>query len=302
MLRRLDANQWASILSDHPIESLEFLSTDIPEAQKKDDDLVDCHPLRSHKLDFSKLRRLKIFGNTPFMPINDNDLYAIARTATKLEEFYLTCLSTITIDGVMQIVRASRKTLRVLEHSPRSNDGFWHPHPGSPADNDHLCEALTACQRLETVSLSLPSMCASLFENENVHWQGDFQVRALHLCSEDGKSVVKGRSKLRSALQSLLDSARNLASSRDRLHMRPLSIELFFSDFIFEPHLNKVHGDFSIAEVSSDGRWPRDKMSSSKGPYGSTGLYGKDDAESFECVWEDEFLRGVEQGWVALNA
>jgi len=135
-IRHVDAKAWRTVLigTGKPLQSLELQCVDPTSQQATDkDNLVDLEPLQS--VNFSQLRRLKIFGDTSFMPITNNDLFAIARTATQLEEFHLTCNSSITIDGVMAIVKASRKTLRVLEHSPRSQDGFWHPHPGSPSDS-----------------------------------------------------------------------------------------------------------------------------------------------------------------------
>src|SRR4051812_29952789 len=134
----------------------------------------------------------------------------------------------------MAVVKASQSTLRVLEHSPRSNDGFWHPHPGSLSENEHICEVLTSCPKLETVSLSVPSMCTSLFANEDVHWAGDLQVRALHLCGhEDGRSTHAAQDDL----QKLLQQARRLIHRRaNSILPKQLYIELFFADFIFEPH------------------------------------------------------------------
>lgn len=199
----------------------------------------------------------------------------------------------------MAVVKASQSTLRVLEHSPRSNDGFFHPHPGSLSQNEHICDILTSCPKLETVSLSVPSMCAALFSNENVRWAGDLQVRALHLCGhEHGKSTYEAQD----ALQKLLNQARQLIKRRAECHIpRELYIELFFSDFIFEPHASAVHGDFSLAEISSGGTWPESRTPSRKGPYGSTGLYGKDEEEPFERVDEAEFMAGARQNRVSIS-
>jgi len=250
-------------------------------------------------VDFSRLRRLKVFGDSTFMPIDDRDLQAIAHTATSLEEFHLTCLSTISIDGVMAVVKSSHSTLRVLEHSPRSNDGFFHPHPGSLPDSEHLCTVLTNCPKLETVSLSVPSMCPILFANENVRWAGDLQVRAARLCGhEHGRSTHEAQL----TLQQLLQQARRLVAARSKSHNpEELYIELFFADFIFEPHLNAVHGDFQLAELASGGSWPVSRTMSRKGPYGTTGLYGKDEEEPFERVDEDEFMDGIRRKCVSIS-
>ncbi|KAF2201464.1 hypothetical protein GQ43DRAFT_440591 [Delitschia confertaspora ATCC 74209] len=301
-LRHIDAKAWRQLLVGNrtPLQSLEVLAVDPKAVQAADPaNQVDLGALESPYANFSQLRRLKVFGDTTFMPITDRDLFAIARTATRLEEFHLTCISTITIDGVMAVVKASQSTLRVLEHSPRSNDGFHHPHPGSLSENDHICEILTSCPKLETVSLSVPSMCAALFSDENVRWAGDFQVRALHLCGhEDGRSTYEAQD----ALQKLLQQARRLIKRRAHCVIpRELYIELFFADFIFEPGFNAVHGDFSLAEITSGGCWPQSRKPSRKGPYGSTGLYGKDEEEPFERVDEAEFLAGARQNRVSIS-
>jgi hypothetical protein len=291
-IRHLDAKAWRDVLlgSGQPLRSLELQCVDPTSQQAADkENQVDLQPLQSSN--FSQLRRLKIFGDTNFMPITDDDLFAIARTATNLEEFHLTCNSSITIDGVMAIVKASRKTLRVLEHSPRSQDGFWHPHPGSPSDSEHLCETFRNCPKLETLSISLPSVCADLFSNEECRFSGDLQVRALHLCGhEDGRSTQEATD----ALQKFLEKARSLIRRRaESVIPRELYVELFFADCIFEPGFDSVHGDFSLAQISSNGYWPQNVEFSGKGPYGSTGLYEKEEEGPFQRIEENEFLLGV---------
>ncbi|KAF2468252.1 uncharacterized protein BDR25DRAFT_291017 [Lindgomyces ingoldianus] len=297
--RHMDSKAWRQLLlgSGKPLRSLELLATDLTSQQLADPaNEVDMQPFQS--LNFGMLRRLKIFGDTTFMPITDRDLYAIARTA-QLEEFHLTCISTITIDGVMAVVKASRSTLRVLEHSPRSQDGFWHPHPGSPSDSEHLCELLRSCPKLETLSISLPSMCSALFSNEDVKWAGDLQVRALHLCGhEHGRSTGEAQD----ALQKLLRQARRLVHRRaNSVIPKELYIELFFADCIFEPSLNGVHGDFSLAQLASGGAWPETLSSSGKGPYGSTGLYEKEEEGPFQRIDEEEFLGGVRRNHLSIS-
>ena len=278
-IRHLDAASWRTLLtgSGKPLRS----------AEKENQ--VDHQALRS--VNFGQLRRLKIFGDTTFMPITDDDLFAIARTATQLEEFHMTCISTITIDGVMAVVKASRNTLRVLEHSPRSQDGFWHPHPGSPSDSEHLCETFRSCPKLETLSISLPSVCADLFSHEEAKFRGDMQVRALHLCGhEHGRSTQEATD----ALQKLLQQARALVQRRAKSAIpQELYVELFFADCIFEPGFSAVHGDFALAQAVCDGQWPANVETSGKGPYGSTGLYEKEEEGPFQRIDEDELLAGV---------
>lgn len=304
-LRHLNGQDWARLLGrgrQTTLQSLELLAVDMPKIQAMEpSNQVDLRPLESAMVNFSNLRKLKLFGDTTFMPITDQDLHAIARTATNLEEFHLTCLSTITIDGVLAIIKSSQSTLRVLEHSPRSNDGFWHPHPGSPADNEHLCEILANCPRLEDMSISLPSMCPALFANPNVRWQRDCQVRALHLCGCE--NAPSGSVATVDTLKSVLQAARDLITVRRNSHIpAELTLELFFADFIFDPHLKAVHGDFQLSEFGSSGIWPTTRTLSRKGPYGSTGLYGKDEEDVFERVDEEEFLDGARRRWVSIDS
>ncbi|KAF2869348.1 hypothetical protein BDV95DRAFT_498585 [Massariosphaeria phaeospora] len=299
-LRHMDAKAWRNLLlgNGKPLESLEIQCVDPTSQQLEDkDNQVDLDPLLS--VNFGELRRLKFFGDTTFMPVTDRDLYAIARTATRLEEFHLTCISTVTIDGLVAIVKSSRSTLRVLEHSPRSQDGFWHPHPGSPSDSEHLCELLRSCPKLDTLSISLPSVCSDLFSNENAKFQGDLQVRALHLCGhEHGRSTHEATD----ALRKVLAQARSLIHYRaNSVIPTELYVELFFADCIFEPSSSAVHGDFALAQLSSDGSWPDTITSSGKGPYGSTGLYEKEEEGPFQRIEEDEFLDAVRRKRLSIS-
>ncbi|PSK42487.1 hypothetical protein B9Z65_4401 [Elsinoe australis] len=333
MLRHGSGQDWLHLLGianneDVPVESLELQAVCLPDMMTYSPDVsFDKHPLNDPRVSFANLKRLKLIGNTTFMPVNDADLLKIAETATNLGEFHVTCLSTVTIAGVMAIVKASSQTLRVLDHSPRSDDGFYHPDPGVLAEGDHACEILTSCPNLHDLSISIPSMCADLFANESVKWSGECQVRALKLCSDPSCSTSPGTSPVMSnreairrrtsssssssearslfasrtragELQKLLDQARALTVARER-HRKRLDIELFFADCIFDPAERVVHGDFAIAEVVSYGNWPSAKVRSGKGPYGSTGLYGKGDGD-WECVSEGEWARGVEGGWVRV--
>jgi hypothetical protein len=303
VLRHGSAADWAQLLGvrrEVPLRSLELLAVNLSKKQVEEAEKAKVQrPLDSRKVDFSKLRRLKLYGDTEYNPVSDEDLVAIARTATQLEEFQVTCMSTVTIEGVMAIVKASQKTLRVLEHSPRSQDGFLHPHPGSLSEDEHICDILTKCPKLEDLSISIPSMCADLFSNENVRWKGDCQVRALRLCGHDEGTTSNASVE---DMKKLLQQARRLITKRGSCRFpAQLTIELFFADVIFDPHIQSVHGDFSMAELISGGTWPSSKSLSRKGPYGSTGLYGKKDEEHpFDRVHEDEFFAGVIRTLVRL--
>ena len=303
VLRRSTAEDWIDLLNVNTgvgsaLHSLELqavcLSKDQAEALEKE---TSPDALEDPRVDFSALKRLKIFGNTLHKPISDNDLHLIAQTATNLEVLDITNLSTISVAGMLALVKASRNTLQVLEHSPRSDDGFYHPYPGHLASNEHICELLTSLPRMRDLSISIPYMCADLFSNLEVQWVGECQVRATDLCGCDSSTPAAERAQ---KLRKVFTAARDLIEARRRLGHQ-LSIELFFAGCIFEPEKNLVHGDFVLSEIRSNGVWPRGKQVSTKGPYGTTGVYGKeDDGVNWDAIWEDEYVLAVEQGWIQL--
>jgi hypothetical protein len=111
LVRHASADDWAAILradDANPLESLCLQAvTQSAESRKAICAAPDLRPLLSPLADFSGLRRLKLFGNTNALPICDADLYAIARTARNLEEFQLTCMSTVTIDGASSALHSN---------------------------------------------------------------------------------------------------------------------------------------------------------------------------------------------------
>ncbi|EME43911.1 hypothetical protein DOTSEDRAFT_71649 [Dothistroma septosporum NZE10] len=304
VLRRSSAEDWIDLLNVNtghgsPLQSLELqaqcLRNEEADALGKDN---SPNALADPRVDFSALKRLRIFGNTLHKPVCDEDMQLIARTATSLEALDVTNLSTVSVAGMLALVKASRETLQVLEHSPRSDDGFYHPYPGNLSTDEHICELLTSLPRMRDLSISVPYMCADLFSNPEVQWEGECQVRATDLCGCNSSTSSKIRA---SKLRRVFSAARNLIAFRARMHHN-LSIELFFAGCIFEPAKNLVHGDFAMTQVHSHGQWPRRTEVSTKGPYGTTGVYGdgKGDDSSWDAVWEDEYLRAVEMGWVQL--
>ena len=302
VLRRGTAEDWIDLLNNDtgtgtPLKSLELKSLclkALPAKELEDDETPN--PLRDPRVDFSALERLKIFGNTLHKPICDEDLHLIARTATNLKCLDFTNLSTITVEGMLALVRASRDTLRVLEHSPRSDDGFYHPNPGHI--DEHICDFISHLPQMRDLSFSTPHMCAALFANHEVKWTGECQVRTLDVCG-CSTDATPTRAHLAS-IRATFDAARALIAAKARVR-RELNIEIFYAGCIFEPGKGLVHGDFAVAEVSSGGQWPRAKRVSTKGPYGSTGVYGRKEG-SWEAVGEEEWVEGVEKGWISLKA
>jgi len=142
-------------------------------------------------------------------------------------------------------------------------------------------------------------MCSALFANEDVKWAGNLQVRALHLCGhEDGRSTHAAADDL----QKLLQQSRRLVDRRASSTIpMELYVELFFADCIFEPSFKAVHGDFALAQLTSDGMLSESLGSSGKGPYGSTGLYEKEEKGPFQRIEEDAFLAGVQRKLLSIS-
>ena len=275
--------------------SLELLAVDLSVKKISDaKNQYDEMPLDSGSVDFSRIERLKIFGNTNFMPITDSDLTAIARTAKNLKEIHITGTSTVTLDGVMALVEASHDSLQVLEHSPLSDDGFEHPKPTLSKDQDHLCKKLPQYPQLRDLSISLPSLCEDIFEDTSVHWRGELQIRAGSLCdhSKDGTKALDH-------FWSILDQARIFMAVRDQVGEGELDIQLFANSWIFDPRNRQVHGNIELGQALADGSWPQSCSVSSKGPYGQTGLYGKDE-RPYSCISEEEFAEGLKHGYISF--
>lgn len=274
--------------------SLEFLAVDLSANKISDTrNQFDELPLNSAKVDFSRVQRLKVFGNTNFMPITDNDLVAIARTARNLKEIHITGTSTTSIDGVMALIAASQNHLQVLEHSPLSKDGFEHPNPTSDGFHGHLCDKLLGCPKLRDLSISLPSICEDLFKDSSVQWRGEVQIRAGSLCNHP-----KSATGVRDGFWRILDIARSLMAVKDQ-EGTEIDIQLFINYWIFDPRHGQVHGNIELGQGLSDGSWPSSYSNSSKGPYGQTGLYGKDE-RPYSCISEEEFTIGLRHGYVSF--
>ena len=299
VLRRGGVVDWVDLLNQNtghgkPLHSLELTAVSLPNDQAtalKQDNTPN--PLEDPPVDFSALKRLKIFGNTQHKPICDRDLELIARTATNLEVLDLTNLSTISVAGMLALVKASWQTLRVLEHSPRSDDGFYHPNPGHI--DEQVCKLVAGLPQMRDLSMSVPYMCANLFTNDEVKWRGECQVRSTDICNCVQTTGAHTRVE---KMRETFTAARELISARRRLG-HDLSIEIFFAGCIFEPQKKLVHGDFTLANISSHGQWPMHRQTSTKGPFGTSGVYGKEEG-LWNAVNEEDYLHAVGRGFVSL--
>lgn len=310
ILRRASGADWVDLLNrgtglGTPLHSLELQAVCLPrdqaDALQRD---RTPNPLEDPRVSFRSLRRLKIFGNTLHKPISDADLSLIARTATGLECLDITNLSTISVAGMLALVTASRHTLQVLEHSPRSDDGFYHPYPGHLPTDEHICHLLRHLPQMRDLSLSIPYVCADIFADPSVKWAGELQIRTTDLCcvrnNENNSNHNNHNDSRVPHLRALLTAARDLIATRRRVRAAGgLNVEIFFAGCIFLPDTRLVHGDFTLAEIASHGEWPAHKRASTLGPYGQTGTYGKEEG-FWAAVEEEEYFRAVERGWVQL--
>lgn len=133
-LRHGSATDWSYVCGrnrcGNSIESLELLAVDLKETQMNNPaNQVDKKSLRSGLVDFSHLKRLKIYGSSNFMPITDMDLVQMARTATNLRELHLTRTTAVTLRGVVSLMDASQVNLQLVDYSPLSERGREAPGP-----------------------------------------------------------------------------------------------------------------------------------------------------------------------------
>jgi hypothetical protein len=169
-------------------------------------------------------------------------------------------------------------------------------------DGAHACAVLADCPRLADVSVSLPTVCAGLFAGRCARWTGECQVRARGLCGLADCPAREADARGKALLRGVLDGARRLVAARATVRdPERLTVELFFAGLIFDPHARRVHGDFRLAAVVSGGTWPVAPAPSGKGPYGSSGLYGKMEEGVFECVGEEELWVALRRGFVDIE-
>ena len=229
-LRYGDDMDWAKLLRRRPtgtaLSSLELLAVDLKESQIIDHARqVDKRPLYSLKVNFGYLRRIKFSGSSNLLPINDDDLIAISRTA-RLHELHITGSTAITTKGLVALSRSSQATLRVVEHSPLSDDGFRHPEASSLGDGSHLCNEIVSCPHLSTLATSLPVFCLNLFSDTSIKWAGEVQIRAAGIC---GRGTLKQSPDAQHAFFSVLSQARSLIEAQAEKGTE-LGIEIFIGE------------------------------------------------------------------------
>ncbi|KAI4217201.1 MAG: hypothetical protein LQ351_000510 [Letrouitia transgressa] len=299
-LRYGSAELWSSLFNnrrqERRIDSLELLAVNLKNSQISDFSKIgDKRPLESFDVCFGGLKRLKLYGNSNLMPINDDDLVAISRTATGLREIHITGASSISVKGLVAVVQASKQSLRIIEHSPVLEDGFEHLQP-KESDGGHLCHHILGCPHLNTLAISLPTICEDLFSDPSVNWAGDVQIRAGGLCGN--VPIRKRGDQWPEVGKRILARARSLMDARAQVGVE-LNIEIFIGHWIFEPGQSLVHGDFALGEILSDGCWPVTKGPSSKGPYGQTDWHRKEEGP-YSAISEEDFATGLRHGYISF--
>lgn len=234
-LRYGSDEDWARLLrrrdNGAALSSLELLAVDLKESQITDvARRIDKRPLDSFKVSFNRLRRLKLSGTSNLLPIDDDDLIAISRTA-RLQELHVTGTTAITTKGLVALCRASQDTLRIVEHSPLSDDGFRHPDALSTGDGSHVCEEIINCRHLSNLAVSLPTICPSLFSARFTKWTGDVQIRAAGIC---GLGSLKQSADARSGFFDILSQARSFIE--DRKEDTELNIEILIGKLFASVH------------------------------------------------------------------
>ena len=219
---------WSYLLRERDdgtaLSSLELLAVDLKHTQIADRARqVDSKPWKDPQVDFGRLRRLKLSGSSNLLPIGDDDLVAISRTA-RLHELHITGTTAITTKGLVALCRSSKDTLRTLEHSPLSNDGFEHPNASAAGDGSHCCDEIIRMPHLSSLAVSLPAICEHLFSDTSIIWAGEVQIRAAGICGQPG--TLRSSTSAQRALFGITARARSLIQTRAEKNTE-LNIEIF---------------------------------------------------------------------------
>lgn len=314
MLRYGSEDDWSRILNPRDngtvLSSLELLAVDLKKVQlseparQKDDKTLD-----SAKVNLGHLRRLKISGTSNLSPIMDGDLVAMSRTA-RLVDLHITNTTCLTSQGLLALVRATKDTLRVLEHSPLADPGFKDPELSANYWGNHMCKEIVQCPQLRSLAICLPTICSDLFRDTSNCWMGDVHVKAGGICKQASGSIETPVD-AQLAIFDILDSARRFMQTQQAKSIELnilISLGLFPSvgvmgyadilagQFIFEPGKNLVHSNFLMGSIDAAGSWPSIQYSSNKGPVDP---YGSGDW-AYSCITEEEFARGVREGHVSM--
>ena len=315
-LRYGTVEDWTYITNSLPrLTSLEFLGADLKKNQISGGANVEVNykALEDVRVNFSKLRRLKIHGSSNVQSIVDADLWEIARTATNLEEIHITGTSSVTIEGITALVSSSHKSLKVLNYTPLSQmaAGFTHLNPSPGMPKIHFCDIITSCPNLTDVNVTVPHICEHILcpppqysedimaldtPQQVLKWHGNAVIRLPyggHTCAHPELPLEHPDN--RTTLQSIFGAAR-------RLQQKSLLIELVIGNYTFTPAAFSVSGDFREPKKLAEGMWePDGEKESRRGPWGSSGVWG-DMGSRWTEIGEEDFFDGVRCGLVRFES
>lgn len=121
------------------------------------------------------------------------------------------------------MVAASSQTLKLLEFTPLSDDGFQHPS-SDVEPQVHICSLLASCPRLKDLAITVPTCCQDLFSCIAGNWHETVRIRiAGHgICRTSNLSMEMDIERF----VDVLDSARNLVDPKARRGKDELDIEI----------------------------------------------------------------------------
>ncbi|KAL7276807.1 hypothetical protein RUND412_000193 [Rhizina undulata] len=290
--------EWEALTSFPRLTSLEFLAVSLKNQQiTAERNLIDTQALATSKsLNFGGLRRMKLFGESNMMPVTDEDLFNIARTATNLEEILITGATSITIKGIAALVSSSRRTLKLLEYTPLSDEGFRHPSAARDPQV-HICALLASCPRLTDLAITVPTCCKDLFKGPT-NWHETVRVRIAGggSCSVPEQSLAENIEEF----VGVLNSAREMVERRKSEGVS-IDIEIAIGNYLFDTKTQLVHGNYKNAKKLSEMAWSPVEHLSRKGPYGHTGLYGDEVKGEWSCISEADFFDAMRWGLVKFE-
>lgn len=318
-LRYGSVDDWVYITNALPrLTSLELLGMSLKTTQIKDDKNIEINykALEDTRVDFSKIRRLKINGSSNVQSIIDADLWEIARTARNLEQLHITGSSTVSIEGVTALLASSAKSLRVLNYTPYDPEtsGTTHLNPSPGLPKIHFCDIITSCHNISDLTVTVPHICEHLFcpppsyNAEDIYadtnartpkWRGTAVIRL----PASGRTCEHPESPLehpdsRAQIRSLLDSARTFVTNGNGA----VDVELMVGNYTFHPKTYAVAGNFRMAKKIAEGMWvPEGETESRKGPWGSSGVWGDMENRIWTQIGEEDFWDGVCSGLIRFE-
>lgn len=323
-LRYGTVEDWIHVTNNLRITSLEFLGEDLKQSHICADvnTAVNHKALGDIRVNFSKLRRLKIHGSSNVQGIVDTYLWEIARTAVNLEEVHITGNSSVTIEGmctlsqnlnseltravgVTALLSSSRTTLKVINYAPTTPTVSGMP-------KIHVCDIVTSCPNLIDVNITVPQLCEHLlcplpqytknmiqFDELLSKWNGVAIIRLLR----GGRTCLHPNLPLEhpencAEVQRILDTARKLQQITSGV-----AVELTIGKFTFSPANFSVAGDFRGAKKLAEGMWqPERERESRRGPWGSSGLCEDIGGRTWTEIGEVDFFYGVNCGLIRYES